>query len=246
MQVGLERRRSTGTSTRRRARSWRRTSGRPATGEPSPPQRVRVARRRRACAELRRPPPPSLLRGPRDHGPERGRASTTPRRRSGSSGRRPASDYDMKVYRDSNGDGSADAASRSAHLRPGHDRASSRSTLGRSRPGDYVVRVINYAAVEPWTGHGHLRGPGALPGGPAGDLDALLRAARGHDPLGSPGVRGARPAALARPARRLPASAARDGAGTPFRCGPAASLRRVRNGTYESHAANRRRLKGNT
>ena len=40
--------------------------------------------------------------------------------------------------------------------------------------GSYVVRVINWAAVDPWTGSVTFAGPDPAPG-PRGDLDAVVR-----------------------------------------------------------------------
>jgi Zinc carboxypeptidase/RTX calcium-binding nonapeptide repeat (4 copies) len=73
----------------------------------------------------------------------------------------PASDWDMKVFRDSNGDGSSvgetDQVGQSAQ---GTTNAES-TTFAEPvlQPGNYVVRVINFAAVEPYDGTVTFEGP---------------------------------------------------------------------------------------
>jgi hypothetical protein len=73
----------------------------------------------------------------------------------------PASDWDMKVFRDSNGDsssvGETDEVGQSAQ---GTTNAES-STIAEPalQPGDYVVRVINFAAIEPYDGSVTFDGP---------------------------------------------------------------------------------------
>ena len=40
--------------------------------------------------------------------------------------------------------------------------------------GTYVVRVQNYAGVDPWTGTVTFEGPPPVQARPGGDLDAVL------------------------------------------------------------------------
>lgn len=73
----------------------------------------------------------------------------------------PASDWDMKVFRDSNGDGSSVGetelvASSAAGVTNFEEAPFAEPVL---TPGAYVVRVINFAAAEPYTGSVSFAGP---------------------------------------------------------------------------------------
>lgn len=81
----------------------------------------------------------------------------------------PASDWDLKVFRDVDGDGTSvnqtddDEVGQSAQ---GFPTASESTTFvspetgdGRLEPGDYVARVINFAAVDPYDGEIAYAGP---------------------------------------------------------------------------------------
>ncbi|HWQ27576.1 MAG TPA: M14 family zinc carboxypeptidase, partial [Dehalococcoidia bacterium] len=66
----------------------------------------------------------------------------------------PASDWDLKVFRDSNGDESSAGESELVGSSGSAPTSSESTTITRPglRPGPYVVRVINYAAVSPYEG----------------------------------------------------------------------------------------------
>ncbi len=72
----------------------------------------------------------------------------------------PTSDWDMKIFRaDASGNATGDPVAQSGQGTTNFEEA----VLGPDpAPGDYVVRVINYAAVEPWTGTVTFAGPDAL------------------------------------------------------------------------------------
>ena len=72
--------------------------------------------------------------------------------------------------------------------------------------GDWDLSVFEADSGQVVAGSAYRGSREVAPGGPAGDLDALLRAARGHDPLGQAGVRRPRRAPLAGPSERLPHS----------------------------------------
>jgi hypothetical protein len=64
----------------------------------------------------------------------------------------PVSDYDVRVLRDGVEVGS------SAQGTTNFEQV----TLGDPQPGEYVVRVINFAGAEPWTGTVTFEGPEAF------------------------------------------------------------------------------------
>ena len=66
----------------------------------------------------------------------------------------PVSDWDMQVYRDSNGDGSSVGETELVGSSASGLTNVEETTIGRPQlsPGAYVVRVINYAGVEPYDG----------------------------------------------------------------------------------------------
>ena len=175
------------------------TSGRPPKGDPSAPIAFASRGGTTPCANFDTPPPDCyedhLIKVPSGTGIDNAKATFRVEWPT------PVSDYDMKVY-------SADAAGKATGdpVATSGNGATS-GVLGYEEAavldpvGSYVVRVINYAGVEPWTGKVTLRGPAAGPGRSAGDLHALLRAARGRGPLGAPGVRGQGAEAHVRPPR---------------------------------------------
>ena len=64
-----------------------------------------------------------------------------------------ATDWDLEIYRDSNGDGSSEGEGEPVASSTTAPNTSERATLGPDvAPGRYVARVINYAAVEPYEG----------------------------------------------------------------------------------------------
>jgi hypothetical protein len=65
----------------------------------------------------------------------------------------PASDWDLEIYRDSNGDGSSENEGEPVADSTSGQTTSERATLGPDvEPGRYVARVINYASTEPYEG----------------------------------------------------------------------------------------------
>lgn len=72
----------------------------------------------------------------------------------------PVSDYDMKVYRaDAAGNATGDPVATSGNGATGGVLGFEEAAV-LDPAGSYVVRVINYAAVEPWTGTVSFGGPG--------------------------------------------------------------------------------------
>jgi hypothetical protein len=61
----------------------------------------------------------------------------------------PGSDWDMKIYRDVNGDGTSAGDPKVGQSGQGPTDFE-QSTLGAPAPGKYIVRMINYAAAEPY------------------------------------------------------------------------------------------------
>ena len=66
----------------------------------------------------------------------------------------PASDWDLKVFKDSDGDGSSDGETKVVGVSAdGTTNVESTTLAGPEfKPGKYVARVSNYAAVEPYDG----------------------------------------------------------------------------------------------
>jgi hypothetical protein len=132
-------------------------SGRPATGDPSPPQQFESRGGSTPCANYDTPPPSCY----EDHlitvpsGTAIDNAKATFRIEFA-----PLSDYDMKIYRaDSAGNATGDAVAVSGHGATdgelGYEEASVLDPAG-----SYVVRVQNYAGVDPWKGTVTYEGPG--------------------------------------------------------------------------------------
>lgn len=80
----------------------------------------------------------------------------------------PASDWDMKVFRDVDGDGTSEAETADDEVgQSAQGPTDSESTTfvspetgdGRLQPGKYVVRVVNFAATEPYDGEVSFLGP---------------------------------------------------------------------------------------
>jgi Zinc carboxypeptidase len=124
--------------------------GRVATGEPSQPQSFASRGGTVPCANFDDPPESCyedhVITIPGGEGVDNARATirvewTTP-----------GSDYDMKVYRDGVEVGSSGQGTTSFE----------QVTLGDPAPGEYVVRVINWAAAEPWNGTVTFDGPEAF------------------------------------------------------------------------------------
>ncbi len=66
----------------------------------------------------------------------------------------PASDWDLKVFADSDGDGSSDGETKVlGSSADGPSNVESTTLAGPEfKPGKYVARVSNFAAVEPYDG----------------------------------------------------------------------------------------------
>ncbi|MDQ2675969.1 MAG: hypothetical protein M3Y34_04105, partial [Actinomycetota bacterium] len=66
----------------------------------------------------------------------------------------PTTDWDMKVFKDADGDGSSEGETKQLGSSADGPSTEEETTLARPglKPGDYVVRVTNFAAVEPYDG----------------------------------------------------------------------------------------------
>jgi hypothetical protein len=124
--------------------------GREPTGDPSPPQQFAARGESTPCANFDDPPETCyedhVITVPAGEGIDNARATIRVEWPS------PVSDYDMKVYRDGVEVGSSGQGTTNFE----------QVTLGDPAPGEYVVRVINFAAVEPWTGTVTFEGPEAF------------------------------------------------------------------------------------
>jgi hypothetical protein len=128
-------------------------SGRPATGDPSPPQQFASRGGTTPCANFDSPPPSCyedhLIQVPSGPGIDNAKATIRIEWPT------PVSDWDMKVYRaDASGNATGEPVATS-----GQGTTNFEETSLLDPAGDYVVRVINYAAVEPWTGTVTFEGP---------------------------------------------------------------------------------------
>jgi hypothetical protein len=132
-------------------------SGREATGDPSPPQQFESRGGTTPCANYDTPPPSCyedhLITVPSGTGIDNAKATFRIEFA-------PLSDYDMKIYRaDSAGNATGDAVAVSGHGATdgelGYEEASVLDPAG-----SYVVRVQNYAGVDPWKGTVTYEGPG--------------------------------------------------------------------------------------
>lgn len=129
-------------------------SGRPATGEPSAPQEFAQRGGSVPCANFDDPPATCyedhLITVPSGAGIDNAKATIRVEWAS------PVSDYDMKVYRaDSAGQASGEPIGVSGQGLTAFEEAALLDPAG-----SYVVRVINYAGVEPWAGTVTFEGPG--------------------------------------------------------------------------------------
>ena len=72
----------------------------------------------------------------------------------------PGSDWDMKVFRDTNGDGSSEGETNPIGTSASGPSTSEQVTISDLAPGEkYVARVINFAATEPYDGTVTFAGP---------------------------------------------------------------------------------------
>jgi Zinc carboxypeptidase len=121
-------------------------SGRPATGEPSDPQQFASRGEAVPCANFDDPPETCyedhLITVPSGEGIDNATARVRIEWAT------PASDYDMKILKD----GAVVATS-------GQGATNFEEAVLSDPSGSYVVRVINYAAVEPWSGTVTFEGP---------------------------------------------------------------------------------------
>ncbi len=129
--------------------------GREATGDPSPPQQFAARGGTVPCANFDDPPETCyedhLITVPSGAGIDNARATIRVEWPT------PASDYDMKVYRaDADGKATGDPVGVSGQGTTNFEQATISDPAGQ-----YVVRVINFAAAEPWSGSVTFEGPGA-------------------------------------------------------------------------------------
>jgi hypothetical protein len=128
--------------------------GRAATGDPSPPQQFAARGGTVPCANFDDPPETCYedhkITVPSGAGIDNAKATIRIEWAT------PASDYDLKVYRaDADGKAAGEPVGVSGQGTTNFEQ------VALSDPaGDYVVRVINYAAVEPWSGTVSFEGPG--------------------------------------------------------------------------------------
>ena len=124
--------------------------GREATGEPSPPAQFAARGESTPCANFDDPPETCyedhVITVPAGEGIDNARATIRVEWAT------PVSDYDVKVYRDGVEVGSSGQSTTNFE----------QVVLGDPAPGEYVVRVVNYAAAEPWTGTVTFEGPEAF------------------------------------------------------------------------------------
>ena len=86
----------------------------------------------------------------------------------------PASDYDVEVYRDTNGNGVVDVGEPIEGTSAQGTTDFEQVTLGPDPSGRYILRVVNYAAGEPYDVLVTFTKP-TFTAGPARELVALLR-----------------------------------------------------------------------
>jgi Zinc carboxypeptidase len=131
----------------------RKESGRPAAGEPSAQQEFASRGGTTPCANFDTPPPGCYedhrITVPSGAGVDNAKATFRIEWPT------PVSDWDMKVYRaDAAGNATGDPVATSGQGTTNFEQA-----VVADPSGDYVVRVINYAAVEPWSGTVTFEGP---------------------------------------------------------------------------------------
>ncbi len=124
--------------------------GREATGEPSAPATFAARGESTPCANFDDPPETCyedhVITVPGGAGIDNARATIRVEWPT------PVSDYDVRVLRDGVEVGSSAQGT----------TAFEQVVLGDPVPGEYVVRVINYAGAEPWTGTVTFEGPEAF------------------------------------------------------------------------------------
>jgi hypothetical protein len=124
--------------------------GREATGEPSAPAAFAPRGGSTPCADFENPPETCyedhVITVPAGEGIDNARATIRVEWAT------PVSDYDVKVLRDGVEVGSSAQGTTS----------SEQVVLGDPQPGEYVVRVVNFAGAEPWAGTVTFEGPEAF------------------------------------------------------------------------------------
>jgi hypothetical protein len=133
-------------------------SGREATGDPSPPQQFESNNSTTPCANYETPPPDCyedhLITVPSGTGIDNAKAIFRIEFA-------PLSDYDMKVFAaDASGNATGDALVSSGHGATDGELGYEQAEL-LDPVGSYVVRVQNYAGLDPWKGTVSFEGPGA-------------------------------------------------------------------------------------
>ncbi len=133
-------------------------SGRAATGDPSPQQQFESNGSTTPCANYETPPPgcyeDHLITVPSGAGIDNAKATFRIEFA-------PLSDYDMRVFRaDSAGNATGDALVSSGHGATDGELGYEEAEV-LDPAGSYVVRVQNYAGLDPWTGTVTFEGPGA-------------------------------------------------------------------------------------
>jgi hypothetical protein len=131
-------------------------SGREPTGDPSPPQQFQSNGSTTPCAEYDNPPPGCYedhpITVPSGAGIDNAKATFRIEFS-------PLSDYDMKVYRaDASGNATGDALAVSGHGATDGELGYEEATI-LDPAGTYVVRVQNYAGLDPWSGTVTFAGP---------------------------------------------------------------------------------------
>jgi hypothetical protein len=132
-------------------------SGREPTGDPSPPQEFSSDGSTTPCAEYDNPPAgcyeDHLITVPSGAGIDNAKATFRIEFS-------PVSDWDMKVFRaDSAGNATGDPVATSGHGATDGNLGFEEASI-IDPAGSYVVRVQNYAAIDPWAGTVTFEGPG--------------------------------------------------------------------------------------
>jgi len=131
-------------------------SGREPTGDPSPPQEFSSRGGTIPCAEYEHPPEgcyeDHLITVPSGTGIDNAKATVRIEFS-------PLSDWDMHIYRaDANGNATGTPVGESGNGVTNGNLGFEQAVL-LDPAGSYVVRVINYAAVDPWSGTVTFEGP---------------------------------------------------------------------------------------
>ncbi len=133
-------------------------SGREATGDPSPPQQFESNNSTTPCADYETPPPDCyedhLITVPSGTGIDNAKAIFRIEFA-------PTSDYDMRIFAaDASGNATGEPLVSSGHGATDGELGYEQAEV-LDPAGSYVVRVQNYAGVDPWKGTVTYEGPGA-------------------------------------------------------------------------------------